>query len=84
VRLKLIQNVINKMASAHDLFERANHGMTPIAEQREMAAVTAFSGEAVLYTVLSASGPDSIFDGTTNKAASHSLETKHNVRSARS
>jgi hypothetical protein len=48
LRLKLIQTVINKRQSAYDLFERANHGMTPIDEQREMAAVTAFSGESRL------------------------------------
>jgi hypothetical protein len=45
VLLKLMQTGINKMLSAYDLFKRANHGISPIAEQHEMAVVTAFSEE---------------------------------------
>ena len=32
------------MAGAYDLSEQANHGMTPVTEQRKMAAAIAFSG----------------------------------------
>jgi hypothetical protein len=115
------------MVGAYDLSELANHSMTPIAEQRKMAAATAFSGGlmsrryivvvlpyndwilvkirdisttrilrvllknqpaivgvkqtllnrvnilhgirvAVVSIVLSAPGPDGVFDGTTEKS----------------